>query len=95
VHIFCSIWSEAKAPIMTYLTVATKVCYVAYDINQERALAQETTCLMENYTLPDGKVIKIGRERFEAPEALFNPHLIDISQLDCESVNTNQMVSEG
>jgi len=28
---------------------------------------------MENFTLPDGRVIKIGRERFEAAEALFNP----------------------
>jgi actin-related protein 2 len=44
---------------------------------QERALAAETTCLMENYTLPDGRVIKLGRERFEASEALFNPALID------------------
>ena len=32
---------------------------------------------METYTLPDGRVIQIGRERFEAPEALFNPGLID------------------
>lgn len=26
--------------------------------------------------LPDGRVIKLGGERFEAPEALFQPHLI-------------------
>ncbi len=32
---------------------------------------------MENYTLPDGRVIKLGRERFEAPECLFNPSLVD------------------
>ncbi|XP_046688965.1 actin-related protein 2-B-like, partial [Homalodisca vitripennis] len=31
------------------------------------------------YTLPDGRVIKLGGERFEAPpEALFQPHLIDV-----------------
>lgn len=51
---------------------------MAADINEERRLAQETTVLMENYTLPDGRVIKVGRERFEAPEALFNPSLIDV-----------------
>ena len=28
--------------------------------------------------LPDGRVIKVGGERFEAPEALFQPHLIDV-----------------
>ena len=27
--------------------------------------------------LPDGRVIKVGGERFEAPEALFQPHLIN------------------
>ncbi|TWW78397.1 Actin-related protein 2-A [Takifugu flavidus] len=29
-------------------------------------------------TLPDGRVIKVGGERFEAPEALFQPHLINV-----------------
>jgi len=53
---------------------------VAADINQERKLALETTCLMEQFTLPDGRVIKVGRERFEAPEALFDPSLIDVEK---------------
>lgn len=34
--------------------------------------------LVESYTLPDGRVINIGGERFEAPEALFQPHLINV-----------------
>lgn len=28
--------------------------------------------------LPDGRVIKVGGARFEAPEALFQPHLINV-----------------
>jgi len=28
-----------------------------------------------DYTLPDGTLINIGRERFEAPEVLFNPSI--------------------
>ena len=28
--------------------------------------------------LLDGRVIKVGGERFEAPEALFQPHLINV-----------------
>ncbi len=28
--------------------------------------------------LPDGRVVKVGGERFEAPEILFQPHLINI-----------------
>lgn len=63
---------------VSFLRFQEKLCYVAADINEERRLAQETTVLMENYTLPDGRVIKVGRERFEAPEALFNPSLIDV-----------------
>lgn len=34
--------------------------------------------MVENYTLPDGRVIKIGSERFEASEAMFQPHLVDV-----------------
>jgi len=36
--------------------------------------------LVESYTLPDGRTIKVGSERFEAPECLFQPHLVDIEQ---------------
>lgn len=28
--------------------------------------------------LPDGRTIKVGGERFGAPEALFQPHLINV-----------------
>lgn len=54
------------------------LCYVGYDLKIERKLALETTCLMESYTLPDNRVIKIDRERFEAPEVLFTPSLVDV-----------------
>ena len=37
-----------------------KLCYVGYDIMTEQKLAQETTFLVEPYTLPDGRVIKVG-----------------------------------
>lgn len=39
--------------------------------------------------LLDGRVIKLGRERFEAPEALFTPSLID-----CEKSGMADMVFE-
>jgi actin-related protein 2 len=31
-----------------------------------------------HFQLPDGRVITIGEERFAAPEALFQPHLINV-----------------
>jgi actin-related protein 2 len=66
---------NSSADFDTVRQIKEKLCYVSSDIMQERKLAQETTCLMDTFTLPDGKVIKIGRERFEAPECLFNPSL--------------------
>lgn len=55
-----------------------KLCYIGYDIETEQQLALETTVLVEPYILPDGRVIKVGGERFEAAEALFQPHLINV-----------------
>lgn len=55
-----------------------KLCYIGYNIETEQRLALETTVLVEPYTLPDGRVVKVGGERFEAPEALFQPHLINV-----------------
>jgi actin-related protein 2 len=67
-----------SADFETVRIMKEKLCYVGYDIEQEQKLALETTVLVESYTLPDGRVIKVGGERFEAPEALFQPHLINI-----------------
>ena len=78
--------------ILILLMCLTKSSYFISILNSIlsfRKLALETTCLMENFTLPDGRVIKLGRERFEAAEALFNPSL-----LDSEKVGMADMVFE-
>lgn len=67
-----------SADFETVRMMKEKLCYIGYDIEMEQKLALETTVLVESYTLPDGRVIKIGGERFEAPEALFQPHLINV-----------------
>lgn len=66
------------ADFETVRQIKEKLCYVGYDLELEKRLANETTVLVETYTLPDGRVIRVGGERFEAPEALFQPHLIDV-----------------
>jgi len=66
------------ADFETVRQIKEKLCYVGYDLELETRLAQETTVLVENYTLPDGRVIKVGSERFEAAEALFQPQLVDV-----------------
>ncbi|ESO90080.1 hypothetical protein LOTGIDRAFT_218116 [Lottia gigantea] len=70
-----------SADFETVRMMKERLCYVAYDVEQEQKLALETTVLVEPYTLPDGRVIKVGGERFEAPEALFQPHLINVEGL--------------
>ena len=59
------------ADFETVREIKEKLCYVAYDLEAERQLARNTTTCIAKYSLPDGSTIKIGRERFEAPEALF------------------------
>lgn len=66
------------ADFETVRQLKEKLCYVGYDLDLEKKLANETTVLVESYTLPDGRVIKVGSERFEAPEALFQPRLVDV-----------------
>ena len=67
-----------SADFETVRMMKEKLCYVAYNTQVEQKLALETTTLVESYTLPDGRTIKVGAERFEAPEALFQPHLLDV-----------------
>jgi len=76
--------------------IKEKVCYVGYDLELEKKLALETTTVVQSYTLPDGRVIKVGAERFEAPEALFNPALLDVdgkglADLVFEVINTSDI----
>lgn len=81
-----------SADFETVRIMKEKLCYVAYDVKEEERLALETTVLVENYTLPDGRVIKLDKERFEAPEILFQPHLFGleskgIGELLFQSIN--------
>jgi actin-related protein 2 len=71
----------------TVRQIKEALCYVGYDSSLERKLALDTTVLVQPYTLPDGRTIKLSAERFEAPEALFNPQLVDV-----ESVGMAELV---
>ncbi|OAL33588.1 hypothetical protein AYO20_07095 [Fonsecaea nubica] len=68
------------ADFETVRQIKEKLCYVSYDLTLDQRLSEETTVLVESYTLPDGRVIRVGSERFEAPECLFQPHLVDVEQ---------------
>ncbi|TPX42233.1 hypothetical protein SeMB42_g02768 [Synchytrium endobioticum] len=54
-------------------SIKEKTCYIALNpAKEEKELA---ACKLDDFTLPDGNVIKLGPERFRAPEILFNPEL--------------------
>ncbi len=67
-----------SADMDTVRQIKEALCYVSYDYQRDLQLGRETTHLMKSYTLPDGRVIKLGPERFMAPEAMFSPDLIDV-----------------
>lgn len=68
------------ADFETVRQIKEKLCYVSYDLELDKKLSEDTTVLVESYTLPDGRVIRVGSERFEAAECLFQPHLVDVDQ---------------
>jgi len=70
---------NSTADFETVRQIKEDLCYVALDYKQERKLALETTALVRKYKLPDGNVIKVGRERFEASEAMFRPEMAGIT----------------
>lgn len=64
------------------------------DIKGDRKLEVETTYYNSYYKLPDNKTIKISNEKFEAPEILFNPYLIQsempgVHELIFDCINVN------
>ena len=69
------------ADFETVRQIKEKLCYVGYDLGIEEQLATETTTLVESYTIPDGRTIRLGQERYLAPEVLFQPHLIDVDAM--------------
>lgn len=46
-----------------------KLCYVAQDFKLEEK--KDSSVYDTSYTLPDGQVINLGRERFICPESIF------------------------
>lgn len=69
---------NSSADFETVKEIKEHLCYVSYDIEKDKKLALETTLLDKEYTLPDKSIIKVGRERYQAAECLFNPSLAGV-----------------
>eukprot|EP01084_Bolivina_argentea_P036341 67252_1 len=60
--------------------IKEKLCYIAYDFDHEMQKTQMSSECETQYQLPDNKFITIGSERFRAPECIFKPHFLGLSQ---------------
>jgi actin-related protein 2 len=76
-----------SADFETVRIIKEQCCYVGYDLDVERRLGLETTTLIQSFVLPDNREIKVAQERYEAPEVLFNPELVD-----CEKPGIHKML---
>ncbi|KAJ7067342.1 actin family [Mycena amicta] len=56
--------------------IKERMCYVAMDFEEELVALQRAG--EERYELPDGQTVLIGSERIRAPEALFQPSLLEL-----------------
>ena len=65
-----------KADFLIGREIKNKYCFVSCDISSDRKLYEETTYYNSFYTLPDGRKIIISKEKFEAPEMLFETYNI-------------------
>jgi len=72
---------NSSADFETVREIKEQMCFVSYDRHKDRKLAEETTLLDKEFKLPDGKTIRIGRERFEAAECLFRPKVAGVEDL--------------
>ncbi len=68
-------------------------CFTAKDLSKEIDKAKDTTKTVIYYELPDGNSICLNDERFQCPEALFNPELTGREELSIVKMVVNSIAA--
>eukprot|EP01083_Nonionella_stella_P270224 914907_1 len=69
----------SKQNRITARNVKTELAYVAKDMDEElEKLSENADPFTMPYTLPDGKILNLGMERFVVGEVFFQPELVGI-----------------
>ncbi|KAJ1550077.1 Actin-2, partial [Cladochytrium tenue] len=89
----CGLDLHTSAEAEVARTIKERSCYVALNPSKEE---KETAGRFEEFVLPDGHAIRLGPERFRAPEILFNPDLagfeyLGVHQVVVDSINKADM----
>lgn len=74
--------------------IKDKYCYIAQNYTREQQLADKIGESFErHYELPDGQIITVNTERFTAPECLFSPSLIGLSELGLHTTLVQSIIA--
>eukprot|EP01010_Urceolus_cornutus_P003814 NODE_559_length_1545_cov_257.117647_g420_i0.p1 GENE.NODE_559_length_1545_cov_257.117647_g420_i0~~NODE_559_length_1545_cov_257.117647_g420_i0.p1 ORF type:complete len:381 (-),score=103.07 NODE_559_length_1545_cov_257.117647_g420_i0:326-1468(-) len=61
--------------------IKEKLAFVSQDFDADMARIEADACCMDDeYKLPDGKTLYVGRPKFACPEALFQPEIMGIEE---------------
>ncbi|XP_052087829.1 actin, cytoskeletal 4-like [Mytilus californianus] len=75
--------------------IKEKLGFTALNFVQELKASPKSSYLEKFYALPDGTMISVGNKRFQCPELMFKPSLIDMESCDVhEMVYNSIMMSE-